>query len=180
LSNKYIDISKNKFGRWFVENYAFSKNRGTYWNCICDCGEKRIVNKYSLTSGKSKSCGCLHKEITSEIVRKRLGKLHPYWRGGKFEHHGYVYILDKENLNVNANGYVAEHVKVMSEYLGRPIDTKIESIHHKNGIRNDNRIENLELRIKGHGYGHSVEDAIDYAIWILKRYKPEILKGENL
>ena len=54
---------------------------------------------------------------------------------------------------IDCNGYkriivdkklIFEHVYIMSKYLGRPL-LKEESVHHRNGVRDDNRIENLEL-----------------------------------
>jgi len=49
------------------------------WNCVCDCGETRIVGGYPLTTGASRSCGCLKREESAERA-KRLKLL--YKHGG--------------------------------------------------------------------------------------------------
>lgn len=54
---------------------------------------------------------------------------------------------------------IREHVHVMQRHLGRPLDPKNESVHHRNGNRADNRLENLELfATHSHGSGQSVDD----------------------
>ena len=64
-----------------------------------------------------------------------------------------------------------EHRVVMEEYIGRPL-VHPEQVHHKNGVKDDNRIENLELRPGAHGSGIDALDAIAWAEKILARYKP--------
>lgn len=85
------------------------------------------------------------------------GSDHPCWNGGRnVDQDGYIQIwLDDDHPLVSMrkqDGYVFEHRLVMAEYLGRPL-TKYETVHHKNGIRDDNRLDNLQLRQGNHGRG---------------------------
>lgn len=83
--------------------------------------------------------------------------------------------VGRNHPNSRADGYMFEHRIVMAEYLRRPLD-KDEIVHHKNGIRLDNRIANLELWVKRtHHCGQSVDDRIADAIEILRRYRPDAL-----
>lgn len=67
------------------------------------------------------------------------------WKGGKKKNKkGYVLLLKKGHQMADRNGYILEHRYVMAEHLGRML-TNNEVVHHKNGIKDDNRIENLEL-----------------------------------
>ena len=73
-----------RFGRWTVLSVA-KTGKHIYLNCLCDCGTKRVVNRETLHNGRSKSCGCLHKEIVKkQKVNFKHGhsktKLYAVWK----------------------------------------------------------------------------------------------------
>ena len=90
---------------------------------------------------------------------------------------GYVLFYRPDHPSAHVNGYIPEHRMVMEEYLGRML-LPSETVHHKNGVRDDNSLGNLELRGGAHGPGQTAEDLVEYAVEILQRYAPERLAEE--
>jgi len=97
--------------------------------------------------------------------------------GGTITPQGYVIIVRKGHPNATTNGGVLEHRWVMADHLGRPLRDD-EYVHHRNGIRNDNRLENLELWCSSQPPGQRVEDLLAWAKEILERYEPDVPKLE--
>ena len=94
---------------------------------------------------------------------------------------GYVFVKVPNKSEISTTpkkrgDWVQEHRFVMATHLGRPLDRN-ETVHHINGVRTDNRIENLELWIPGQPPGQRVEDKISWAIEMLQRYRPEALSA---
>ena len=57
-----INLIGQKFGRLTVIEKAPSRKGKTYWKCLCDCGEYKVVQTRHLKNGKIRSCGCLSNE----------------------------------------------------------------------------------------------------------------------
>ena len=123
----------------------------SYMWCACDkCGKERwvVLKKDQPISPFCKSCS-LRFGFTNGKWTRPHGEKHHRWKGGrKYMKNGYIMItLQPDDFFLPMAGTdrrVLEHRLVMAKYLNRCL-LPWEIIHHKNGIRNDNRIENLSL-----------------------------------
>jgi len=82
-----------------------------------------------------------------------------------------VLIKMPKHPNASRQGYVFDHRLVMAQMIGRDL-LKEETVHHKNGDRQDNRPENLELWSKRHRPGQRVSDLVVWAKELLHLYDP--------
>jgi len=117
------------------------------------CGKERITHASGVRA--EKFTGLCHKCL-------HTGPGSPTWRGGRVMKSGYVYVRvypDNPFFESMANklGYVAEHRLVMAEHLGRPLKPT-EIVHHKNGVKTDNRIENLQLFVSLEEHGKALQE----------------------
>lgn len=80
-----------------------------------------------------------------------------------FTSHGYVYTRRDGKA-------IPEHRAVMEEQLGRSL-LPGETVHHRNGVKHDNSPGNLQLKVRAHGPGLDIEDAVAWAKEILRRYE---------
>jgi len=121
---------------------------------VCKTCGKTFVFKWN---GRPSSKGLYCSSECSSIGRKgqvpdQVGERHWNWKGGRHvrKRDGYVQVQIRDETGKRP--WQLEHRLVMSEHLGRPL-TAAETVHHKNGDKADNRIENLELRVGRHGRG---------------------------
>ena len=106
------------------------------------------------------SLGYCPPHLSANVSRSRGAQHHgehrlPRLGDRRSDGRGYARIWD-------GSRWVAEHVHVMEQHLGRRLVPKVESVHHINGVRDDNRIENLELWASPQPYGQRVAQLLEY------------------
>jgi endogenous inhibitor of DNA gyrase (YacG/DUF329 family) len=140
ICGKDIRIGSNRYKN--KKHHFCSKSCSYVWkttriNCQCDyCGKNIYVTPFRLNNFKNHFCNnkC-HSKWMSENVPCGINSI--LWKGGKYKApDGYIYVRFPHGE------CIAEHRLIMEQYLGRKL-TKKEIIHHINGIRDDNRIDNL-------------------------------------
>lgn len=125
------------------------------WLCRCSCGGSRYVPGRLLNSGQVKNCG--------------TKKNHPRHPNGtrRTNEQGYVEVK-------TGTKWMFEHRVVMAAFLGRALLPE-ETVHHKNGQRDDNRLQNLELWASRHPSGQRVNDLRHFAQEILNDYPEDVI-----
>jgi hypothetical protein len=110
------------------------------------------------------------KSRTCAACRPNSKEFNGYWKGGRSRHKaGYIVIRVPDHPRAVKTPYVFEHILVMESLLGRYLRPE-ETVHHRNGVKDDNHPENLELWTRPQPSGIRVADAVTWAHEILARY----------
>lgn len=85
------------------------------------------------------------KRLSEATTGRQVGTKSPKWKGGRMtQKDGYVRVLVKSGKANESDRYALEHRVVAEQKIGRPLHAG-EVVHHINGVRDDNRPENLEV-----------------------------------
>lgn len=152
---KAIDLTGQRFGRLTVISRAESRNGKTIWHCKCDCGNEKDVIYDNLKRGRTQSCGCIQKEIASNLCKDLSKSERPYedLTGKRF---GNLIVL-KRNRNIKSK-HIHWECKCDCGNTTTVSATHLRSGHTKScGCYRSN----FEPEVKKHG----MSDTRLYKIW---------------
>lgn len=106
----FRNLIGEKYGRLTVVSRAPSRPplRKAFWHCLCDCGRECITSTNALTTGNTKSCGCIAREGTRYTHRQTKTRLYSIWMNMKMRCHN--------PRNNNYRSYGAKGVSVCDEW----------------------------------------------------------------
>jgi hypothetical protein len=152
---------------------------GMHYGRLSSNGDPKLVKRVSKYLGNCKAIYQDNTQCSKDAYCKEYCKKHyQQWRrygdpfadkAKKLDPKNYVKVFQPQHPNSNKAGYIMEHRLVMSNKLGRPL-YEDENVHHINGNRHDNRLENLELWSHAQPAGQRAEDKLAYAVSMLRRY----------
>ena len=143
IMGKFIELTGQRFGRLVVIGRSReTRTQGVYWDCICDCGTKKVIIGSSLRGGVTKSCGCIVVENCTAHGLNKLPEASIY-RGMK-----------RRCLNPSSHGfkyYGGRGIKICDRWLGpeglkhfildmgpRPVGYEIDRINNNGDYEPEN------------------------------------------
>lgn len=143
------DLFKDK--AWFDSQYWQEKKSVPEIAKLCGRHKSTVykwiwANKWAMRHGNQFGTK-VSKETAEKIRKAQLGEKNHAWRGGKTKASGYVLVKAPTHPYRDKCNYVKEHRLVVEKSMGRFLNPW-ELVHHKNGKRDDNRIENLEIKYR--------------------------------
>ena len=160
--------------------HEFPKNRNKSFGVDSWCKECKKLYRNSIKNeislyGKNWKISNKEKILFDQ---KNLQPFDSYYFDVRTKHkssNGYINLIIPNHPFRGVSNCVLEHRFVLEKHLGRFLEEH-ENVHHKNGIRDDNRIENLELWNKSQPSGQKLEDKIIWAIQLLTEHGYKVFR----